>query len=199
MAVDSPVLAAVFLGVSGFISIATYALARSHLLQVVQISSGQTSGLTRKLARIAAADRLDELRRQARPQTIEWRIAEEALQANEAARASAVDSVLADVALELDSRAMWPKAAVRIAGASGVLLMALSIALHLQPVISIILLLVGIGSAMICTLLERRALSISTEIRLRIDALVDVLELRARRGRSVDPGVARNERRSRRR
>jgi len=198
VSLDPSVLAAVFLAASGFISFASYALARSHLLQVTQISSGQTSGLTRKLARLAAAERLDELRRQARPETIEWRIAEEALGANESARASAVDSVLADVALELDSRAMWPKAAVRIAGASGVLLMALSIALHLQAVISVILLLVGIGSAIICTLLERRALSISTEIRLRIDALVDVLELRARTGRSAGPAAGRNERRSRR-
>lgn len=199
MAFDSPAIPAFFLVISGFVSFATYALARAHLVQVLEISSGQTSGLTRKLARLPVADRLEELRRQARPKTIEWRIADEALQAGESARATAVDLVLADVALELDSRAMWPKAAVRIAGASGVLLMALSISLHLPVMISVILLLVGIGSALICAFLQRRALSISTEIRLRIDALVDVLELRARTARPVGRGEARNERRTRRR
>lgn len=155
--------------------------------------------MTRKLSRLPVGERLDELKRQACPETIEWRIAEEALQADENARAAAVDSVLADVALELDSRAMWPKAAVRIAGASGVLLMALSISLHMQVVISVILLFVGIGAAIICTFLERRASSISTEVRLRIDALVDVLELGARAGRPAGPAKAQNERRTRRR
>lgn len=199
MVVDQPALSAVFLIISGVVSIATYLLARSHLLRVLKISSGQTSGLTRKLSRMPSSERLAELQRQARPETIEWRIAEEALQANDASRASAVDAVLADVALELEARAMWPKAAVRIAGASGVLLMALAMALHVSPLISIVLLLVGIGSAGICMFLEKRALSVSTEIRLRIDALVDVLELRARAGRAASAAEARNERRARRR
>jgi hypothetical protein len=47
-------------------------------------------------------------------------------------------------------------------------------------------------------MIARQATSISTDIRLRIDALVDVLELRARTGRSVDSAMVRNERRSRR-
>lgn len=199
MSFDSPAVSAIFLVTSGILSIATYALARAHFVRVFKISSGQTSGLTRKLSRLPVADRLKELRRQARPNTIESRIADEALGANDSARASAVDSVLADVALELDSRAMWPKAAVRIAGASGVLLMALSISQQAPVMISVIVLLVGIGSAGICAFLERRALAISTEIRLRIDALVDVLELRARAGRPKGPAEARNERRMRRR
>lgn len=143
---------------------------------------------------------MSELRRHALPSSIEWRIADDALQADEAFRASAVDSVLADVALELDARATWPRAAIRIAGASGVLLMALAISLHLETVVAIIVLLIGICSALVCMSMERRALAISNEIRRSLDALVDVLALRGPQDTRGRPSSERrSERRSRRR
>ena len=159
-------------------SAAAVLLARAHRVRLSSMSSGQTPALTKKLARLPEAERLAELHRQAVPNSVEWRIADEALRADEAGRASAVDSVLADVELELEARSMWPRAAVRIAGASGVFLMALELSLRLDVVVAVILLLNGIFSAIVCMTIERRVSSISTELRKNIDALVDVLDLR---------------------
>lgn len=159
------------------------------------MSSRQTISLTKKLARVPTVNRLIELRCHASPSTIEWRIADDALQVDETFRASAVDSVLADVMLELEARATWPRAAVRIAGASGVLLMALAISLQLEVVIAVIVLSIGIFSALVCMSLERRALAISKEIRRNLDALVDVLGLRDPQDARGTPTSARRTRR----
>jgi hypothetical protein len=168
-------------------------------MRVSSMLSEQTPALVKKLARLPEAERLLELRRQALPNSAAWRIADEALHADEAGRAAAVDSVLADVQLELEARSMWPRAAVRIAGASGVLLMALELSLRLEVFVAVILLLVGIFSAIVCMTIERRVSSISTELRRNIDALVDVLELRTtredRRHRAALLSTARRSRR----
>ncbi len=182
------------------VSIATLSMARAHLVRVSKLSSGQTSSFTKKIARLPAADRMSELRRQASPQSIEWRIADDALHVDETSRAAAVDSVLAEVALELEARATWPRAAIRIAGASGVLLMALAISLHLEVFVAVLLLVIGILSALACITLERRALAISTEIRRSLDALVDVLAVRGADDVRGRPSSARrSDRRSRHR
>jgi biopolymer transport protein ExbB/TolQ len=180
-------------------SSAAVILARGHLLRISSMSSGQTPALVKKLARLPAADRLVELRRQAAPSSVEWRVAEEALGADEAGRAAAVDSVLADVQLELEARSMWPRAATRIAGASGVLLMALELSFRLEVIVAVILLLTGIFSAIVCMMIERRVSSISTELRRNIDALVDVLELRSRDDRRHPTAPLSTVRRPRRR
>lgn len=192
-------IAILFLVLSALVSTATLLLARAHLVRVTSILSGQTGALVKKLARLPIAERMGELRRQAQRGSIDWRIADEALQADEAYRAAAVDSVLADVALELEARAMWPRAAMRIAGASGVLLMALAISLHRQVFVAVIVLLMGIFSAIACMTIQRRALVIATEIRRNVDALVDVLELRGPSLRGKAMTAQRIERRSRRR
>lgn len=188
------------LALSVVVSIATLSLARAHLVRVSKIWSGQTISLTRKIARLPVADRMSELRRHAPPTSVEWRIADETLQVEETFRAAVVDSVLAEVALELEARSTWPRAAVRIAGASGVLLMALAISLHLEVFVAVILLLIGIVSALVCISLERRALAISTDVRRSLDALVDALALRgSEEARGRPSSVRRSERRSRRR
>ena len=179
-----------FVVLSLVFSSAAVLLARAQLARVTSMSSGQTRLLAKKLARLPEADRALELRRQALPDRFEWRIADEALRADETSRAAAVDAVLADVALELETRSAWPRAAVRLAGASGVFFMALELALRLFVSVAVVLILVGIFSAVVCLTIERRAAAISTELRRSIDALVDVLELRgsvvdARRRRTV--------------
>jgi ABC-type multidrug transport system fused ATPase/permease subunit len=166
-----------FLGLSIVVSIATLFMARTHLACVTKLLSRQPISLTKKLGRLPEPDRLSELRRHATPQSIEWRIADEALQVDETFRPLAVDSVLADVALELEARSSWPRAAVRIAGASGVLLMALAISMRLELFVAAIVLVIGIFSALACMTMERRAVAISKEVRRSLDALVDVLGL----------------------
>jgi hypothetical protein len=189
-----------FFAVSVVVVVATFLLARAHLVRVTRVLSGQTTSITKKLLRLPKTDRMSELRRLALPESIEWRIADEALQVDEAFRATVVDSVLADIALELEARASWPRTAVRIAAASGVLWMALAIALHLEGFVAIILLLIGIVSALLCLSIERRALDISTEVRRSIDALVDALDLRGPANvRAKTVATHRSERRSRRR
>jgi len=194
-----PPSAILFFVLSIGISIATLLLARAHLVRVEKLLSGQTSALVKKLARMPAPERIGELRRQAPPDSIARRIADEALQADEAYRAMAVDSVLADVALALEARARGPKAGVRIAAASGVLLMALAISFHQQVFVVAVVLLVGFFSAIACMTMDRRALAISAEIRRSIDALVDVLDLRGSDVRKKPMSAQRVERRSRRR
>ncbi|MBK9265601.1 MAG: hypothetical protein IPM54_38155 [Polyangiaceae bacterium] len=168
----------VFLVLSVVFSAIAVLLARAQLVRVTALSSGQTHSLAKKIARLPEAERLSELRRKAPSGSIEWRIADEALGVDASNRAAVVDSVLAEVALELEARAMWPRAAARIAGASGVLLMALELALRLDVVVAVILLLVGLFSAIVCLTIDRRASAISLELRRSIDALVDALELR---------------------
>lgn len=182
------------------ISLAAYLLARAQWVHLVRLSGGQTHDLRKKLSRLPADERLSALHEHARVDGIAWRIADEALRVDEAYRAAAVDAVLADVALELEARAMWPRAAVRITAASGVLLMALAIALYRDVFVAAIVLVMGIGSAIVCMMMDRRALAVSTEIRQDIDALVDVLELRAPIAASgARKASSRSERRTRRR
>lgn len=161
------------------VSVAAYLLARAQWVRLVRLSEEQTPDLRKKLSRLPVDERLSALHERARVNGIAWRIADEALRVDEVHRAAAVDAVLADVALALEARAIWPRAAVRITAASAVLLMALAIALYRDMVVAVIVLVLGIGSAILCMMMDRRALAASTEIRQSIDALVDVLELRA--------------------
>lgn len=187
----------VFLALSFVVSLSTWALARAYLRQVIHLSSGQTSDLVRKLSRAPAAERLRELQRQSSPDSIARRIADEAMPVDETQRAAAVDAVLADIALELESRALWPRAAIRISAGSGVLMMALAIVLRLEAFVAFILLLVGICSALVCMAIDRRAASMAVEIRGHVDALIDVLALRS--PTAPRASISRSERRRRRR
>ncbi len=168
----------VFLVLHIAISIAAVLLARAHLVRVQSMLSGQTRPLVTQLARLPEAERLDALRRKASADTLEWRIADEALQVGEPYQAAAVDAVLADVSLGLEERSHWPRAAARIAGSSGVLLMALELALRLEVFVAVILLVGSIVSVIVCLSIDRRAAAISAERCRDIDALVDVLGLR---------------------
>ena len=168
----------VFLALHIAISIAAVLLARAHLGRVQTMLSGQTRPLVPQLARLPEAERLDVLRRKASADSIEWRIADEALQVGESHRAAAVDAVLADVSLGLEERSLWPRAAARIAGSSGVLLMALALALRLEVFVAAILLVGSIVSVIVCLSIGSRAAAISAERCRDIDALVDVLGLR---------------------
>ena len=172
-------------------------MARVYLQQVTRLSLGQTSEIVRKLSRVPADQRLRELQRQSLPETIERRIADEVLPADETQRAAVVDAVLADIALEYESRALWPRASIRISAASGVLLMALAITLRLEAFVAVILLLIGICSAIISMAIERRVTSMAINIRHHIDTLIDVLELRGKT--TTRASISRVERRSRRR
>lgn len=190
----------VLLALSLIFTLAAFSLARAYLVQVIKLSSGQTPALVRTILRVPVPERLSELKRRAEPQSIAWRIADEALLVSEPQRASAVDSVLAEVALDLEARSMWPRAAVRISGASGVLLMAVAISLRVEMFVPVVLLIVGIFGAIVCLMAQRQAKMQADEIRRTVDALIDALQLRGLpdvRRRSADE--ARNERRSRRR
>lgn len=160
------------------VSLATFFLARVQLIQVKALSIGQTAAFNRALARLPVADRLLELKNRSSSQTIARRIADEALLVDEPLRAAAIDEVLGDLALSLEARASWPRAAVRIAGASGVLLMAVSISLHAEVFVSVVLLLSGIGSAIVCMMIQQRAEAVATQIRREVDALIDALGVR---------------------
>lgn len=150
-----------------------------------------------------ATERLTELHRLAPSGSIDWRIADEALQVDDVYRAATIDSVLAEIALELEACAMWPRAAVRIAVASGVFLMAISIVLHRHVLVPISVLAIGLGTAIGCMTLDKRAQAIAIEVRRNVDALVDVLGVRgpveARDIRGKHSNTQRRERRSRRR
>lgn len=186
--------------VSLFLSCSAFLLARAQTERLAHLSLGQTPAFYKSLARLPVGERLQALHKQARANSIAWRIADEALRADEPYRAAAVDAVLGEVALELEARAMWPRAAVRIAAASGVLLMALAIALPRNVVVAVVMLVMGIGSAMLCMTMDRRAAAASREIRQSIDALVDVLELRPPMDAPAErKALPRSERRGRRR
>jgi hypothetical protein len=131
------------------------------------------------------------------PKTIERRIADEVLPVDEPQRAAVVDAVLADIALELEGRALWPRASMRISAASGVLLMALAITLRLETFVAFILLLIGICSALVGMAIERRVTAMAIDIRRHVDALIDVLQLRGKT--TTRASMSRVERRSRRR
>lgn len=171
-------IAIVLLSLGFLVAFATFVLARAHLGRVKRLALGQTSALVRPLSRLPVADRLLELKSRSSPQTIAWRIADEALRADETQRAAVIDDVLSEIALELEARALWPRAAVRIAGASGVLLMAVSISLRVEVFVPIVLLLNGIFAAVICMMIQQRAETCATDVRRDIDALIDALGLR---------------------
>ncbi len=187
----------VFLVIGAVIALAAMALAHTHLREVTRLSSGQTAELVRKIKRLPVQERLRELQRQSLPGSIERRIVEEAGQVDEGQRAFAIDTVLADIALELESRASWPRAAMRISAASGVLLMALAISLHLEVFVAFALLVLGACSAVMCIAVDRRAVSMAGDLRQHIDALIDALALRNVSGPATP--LSRAERRSRRR
>ncbi|HRI72663.1 MAG TPA: hypothetical protein PK156_50850 [Polyangium sp.] len=187
----------VFLVIGALIALAAIALAHTHLREVTRLSSGQTAELVRRIKRLPVQERLRELQRQSLSGSIERRIAEEAEQVDEGQRAFAIDTVLADIALELESRASWPRAAMRISAASGVLLMALAISLHLEVFVAVALLALGACSAVVCIAVGRRAVSIASDLRLHFAALIGALALK----NVAEPAtpLSRTERRSRRR
>lgn len=177
------------------VAFATFVLARAHLRRVKTLVLGQTSAFVRTLSRLPVNERLLELKNRSSSQTIAWRIADEALRADENQRAAVIDDLLSEIALELEARALWPRAAVRIAGASGVLLMAVSISLRVEVFVPIVLLLNGIFAAVVCMMIQQRAETWATDVRRDIDALIDALGLRE----SPLMDGRRNERRGRRR
>lgn len=177
------------------VAFATFVLARAHLGRVKTLALGQTSAFVRTLSRLPASERLLELKNRSSSQTIAWRIADEALRADETQRAAVIDDLLSEIALQLEARALWPRAAVRIAGASGVLLMAVSISLRVEVFVPIVLLLNGIFAAVVCMMIQQQAETCAKDVRRDIDALIDALGLRE----SPLMDGRRNERRGRRR
>jgi len=166
-------------------------LAWSHARRVARLTSPGTRGLTASLKRVPEEARPAELERRASPGSWEHSIATELLHAPDAAaKIAAVNEALLEVEHALRQGAAWPRAGIRIALASG-LMLGLSAWLATGNLrAAVILVAVGGASALLCVEAGRSAKHHAEAQRNDIDALITVVM-----GRLAEQAPPRGERR----
>ena len=150
-------------------------LAWRHARRVARLTWSGTHGLTASLKRVPEEARLAELERRAPPGSWEHSVATELLHApDDAARIAAVNDALLEVEHALRQGATWPRAGIRIALSSG-LLLGLSAWLATANLrAAVILVAVGGASALLCVEAGRSAKRHAEAQRHDIDALITV-------------------------
>lgn len=151
-------------------------LAWSHARRVARATSGEARALATALKRVPEEARAGELERRAAPGSFEHSIAIELRDApNDAAKIAAVNDALLDVDHALREGASWARAGIRIALAGDFLLALwdwLATETYRTPLILVAL---GVASALLCVEAGRSATRHTAAQRADIDALITVV------------------------
>ena len=151
-------------------------LAWSHARRVARVTSGQARALATALKRVAEESRVSELERRAPPGSFERTIAAALRDApDDAAKIAAVNDALLDVEHALRQGVGWPRAGIRIALSSGLLLGLTTWLATGNLRVAVILVAVGGASALLCVEAGRSAARHTAAQRADIDALITVL------------------------
>ena len=166
-------------------------LAWSHARRVAHVTSGEARALATALKRVAEESRAGELERRAPAGGFEHTIAAALRDApDDAAKIAAVNDALLDVEHALRQGAGWPRAGIRIALSSGLLLGLITWLATGNLHAAVILVAVGAASALLCVEAGRSAARHAEAQRSDIDALITVLV-----GALADQGPPPGERR----
>jgi len=164
-------------------------LSRAHLERVTRVTSGRTTELTVALKRLPLEARARALSERAPAESVEAKLAACLVrEESDAARDAALDELLAEIELSLESGASWPRAATRIAAYGGLLFAVLTVVSHKGSFGGPVLLVLGFGGAFACAAMGRRARDLASDQRKAVDALVDALVPRDRPASVVDRG-----------
>jgi len=170
-------------------SAASAIFARAHLKRVTRVASGQTLPLANALKRLPPADRVAALVDRAQAGSLERRLGEDLAQASDdAARSAAVNDLLLEIELSLESSASWPSAAARIAAYSSLLLAALVVVGGHGLLAAGILVVLGVAAALYCVSIDARAKALSRDVCEAFDALVGAVLPREMLGSWERPG-----------
>jgi Flp pilus assembly protein TadB len=151
-------------------------LAWTHARRVARVTSGEARALANALKRVADESRASELERRAPAGSFEHTIAEALRDApDDAAKIAAVNDALLDVEHALRQGAGWPRAGIRIALSSGLLLGLTTWLATGNLRAAVILVAVGGASALLCVEAGRSAARHAAAQRADIDALITVL------------------------
>ena len=151
-------------------------LAWTHARRVARVTSGQARALATALKRVAEESRVSELERRAPAGSFEHAIATALRDApDDAAKIAAVNDALLDVEHTLRQGVGWPRAGIRIALSSGLLLGLTAWLATGNLRAAVILVAVGGASALLCVEAGRSAARYTAAQRSDIDALITVL------------------------
>ncbi len=164
-----------FVGLAVGIVIAAIVLASLHLRGVRGLRGNATQAFVERLRRVPVGERLGMVKARARQGTFEAKVAD-ALEAapNATERVVAANEALGDLAFELESRARWSPAAVRLILFGCFLCVAIAL-IHGSLFELCGAAVLGAVGFVVCVSVRNRARTLDQQLRTTADALVDAL------------------------
>lgn len=158
------------------IGVTSLLVAWRQLRAVDEVALDDVEPLAIALKRTPRDARLSALVARSAPGTFAHRLGSEALGApNDRARVAFVNELLADVDHALSSRSAWPKAAVRIAVLSGLLLASIAILANVDMSWAIAVASVCAAAGIGCAAAERAVVKRVEDRKRAVDVLVSVV------------------------